>query len=329
MAKSIYLYHIAASTLLFIFVIVSAIITSQAYGDTALNDALRVNGINGNQSWDSLSNEQQLSMIAASSLHTIPPNSEMQTLQAIIFGIIFGIVILYVILHYLGAFITRLFFTLSIGMIISMFFTSIGYLTYGANIFNITYLSIIFGLSIILTLIWLVYPEWWIVTTMALLIAASGAAFLGSSFAPIPIICLLIILSIYDYIAVIRTKFMVNFAKKVMSVQLPAAISLPYNRNVSLITQGVNFEPVEERTDRGFMILGTGDLLFPTMLATSVSFYNSMVNGFIIGIFIIISYIIMMYVMYFSKHSQKIQALPGLPFLCTGAIIGYIITLAI
>jgi len=329
MTKSIYVYHIGISTLLFIFVILSAIITAQSYGNQALYDALSVNGIDPYQSWESLTIDQQLAMISASSLQTIPPGSEVQTLIQAIIGIIIGIILVYGILHFLGPLITRLFFTLSIGMLLTMFFTSVGYVTFGANIFHINYIAIIFGASLIITLIWLVYPEWWIVTTMAVLIAAGGSAFFGSSFSPMSIIILLVILAIYDYVAVIKTKFMINFAKKVISVQLPAAISLPYSRNTSLITDGVNFENVKTKTDRGFMILGTGDLLFPTMLAVSATVFSSMMDGFIIGIFIIISYLIMMYVMYFSDYSSKFQALPGLPFLCSGAIIGYIVTLII
>jgi len=329
MSKSSYIFHITISALIFIFVIAMALFTSQAFGTNAMTDALRINNLDNNQSWDTYSNDQQISMAAASSLQKIPPNSEQEMVVGILLGLAFGCIALFVIAKYFNKIIVRALFVISLWSLISMFFTSLGYTIFGPSVFNITYVSIMLGVSTILVLTWLVYPEWWVVTSIAIIIAISAAAFFGSSFSPLSIIILLIGLSIYDYVAVIRTKFMLKFAQKVMSVQLPAAIALPYTKDSSLIKDGVNFGEVKERSDRGFMILGTGDLIFPTVLAVSAAVYSSMAHGIIVGIFIIIAYMIMMYTMYYSKYAPKIQALPGLPFLCTGAIIGYIITLAL
>jgi len=322
-----YMFHIAISTLIFIFVITMALFTSQAFGTTAMTDAISVNNIDTNQSTELLNNDQQVSLIAASTLQKVPPNSEKEMVAGIVLGLAFGCIALFIVAKYFNEIIVRALFMVSILSLISIFFFSLGYVLFSSAIFNITYIAIIFGISIIITLSWLIYPEWWVVTTVAIIIAIAGAAFFGSSFSPMSVIIVLVALSIYDYIAVIRTKFMLKFAKKVMSVQLPAAITLPYNKKSSLIKDGINFDVVEERSDRGFMILGTGDLIFPTVLAVSAATYSSMINGILVGACIIVSYIIMMYTMYYSKYSPKIQALPGLPFLCTGAIIGYIITL--
>jgi presenilin-like A22 family membrane protease len=322
-----YMFHIAISTLIFIFVIAMALFTSQAFGNSATVDAIAVSGISDNQSWSDYNNQQMMSTIAASSLQKIPPNSEREMVVGIILGLVFACVALFVVARYFNKIIVRALFVVSLWSLISIFFSALGYTIFGANVFNFGYLAIIFGISTTLVILWLVYPEWWVVTTIAILMACAGASFFGSSFSPTSVIFVLIALSIYDYVAVIRTKFMVKFAKKVMSIQLPAAITLPYSKDSSLITDGIEFGEVKERSERGFMILGTGDLLFPTVLAVSAAVYSSMTDGIIVGVFIIISYLIMMYTMYFSKYSTKIQALPGLPFLCTGAIIGYIITL--
>lgn len=319
-----YMFHIAISTLIFIFVIAMALFTSQAFGTTAMLDAIKVNGIDNNQSWETLNNEQQMSVIAASSLMKVPPNSEREMVVGMILGLAFGCIALFIVAKYFNKIIVRALFVMSLWSLIAMFFSALGYVIIGSAMFNLLYIAIMFGIATILVLTWLVYPEWYIVTTIAIIIAIAGAAFFGSSFQPLSVIILLIALSIYDYVAVIRTKFMLKFAKKVMSVQLPAAITLPYDMKSSLINDGIDFGEVSERKERGFMILGTGDLIFPTVLAVSTAVYSSMTNGIIVGAFIIVSYIIMMYTMYYSKYAPKIQALPGLPFLCTGAIIGYI-----
>lgn len=324
-----YIFHITISTLIFIFVIAMALFTSQSFGNSATADAMQVNGISDNQTWDTFTNQQHVSMMAATSLQTIPPNSEREMIVGIIIGLIFAGIALFVIAKYFNKIIVRALFVISLWTLISMFFSSVGYTIFGSDIFNILYIAIIFGITSIIVAAWLIYPEWWIVTAIAILIATAGAAYFGSSFSPTSVIIVLIALSIYDYVAVIRTKFMMKFAKKVMSIQLPAAIILPYDKNTSLINDGINFDDVKERSERGFMVLGTGDLLFPTVLAVSVAVYTSMISGIVVGCFIIASYLIMLYIMQYSKYSSKIQALPGLPFLCTGAIIGYLITLMI
>jgi presenilin-like A22 family membrane protease len=322
------MFHIAISTLIFIFVIAMALFTSQAFGTAAMSDVIKLNGVD-NQSSDNLSNDQQLSIIAASSLQKLPPDSEKEMIVGMVLGLAFGCIALFIVAKYFNGIIVRALFVLSIWSLIVMFFSALGYSIFGLTIFNPMYIIILFCISTILVLAWMIYPEWYIVTSIAIIIAIAGAAFFGSSFQPLSIVVLLLALSIYDYVAVLRTKFMVKFAKKVMSVQLPAAITLPYDRKSSLIHDGIDFGEVSERRERGFMILGTGDLIFPTVLAVSVASYSSMTNGIFVGACIIVSYITMMYTMYYSKYAPEIQALPGLPFLCTGAIIGYIITIAV
>jgi len=324
-----YIPYIMASTIVFCFVIIMAIITSNAFGNMALYESNSMYGITENQSFESMNTSQQVSFYAASSLSKLPPGSELQLLITFVIAIFLGFIIIkYGRKLFRGLFI-RVLYCLSIWTLVFMFFISLGYVLYGSTIFEYSWLSIIFILSSILMILWLLHPEWWIVDILAIIIAITSAAFLGSSIIPIFVVIGLIAFSIYDYIAVIKTNFMLKFAEGVMSVQLPAALIIPYNNKVSLIKDGINFNPVEEKFERGFMVLGTGDLLFPTILAVSINTFESSIDAYIIGIFIIISYLVMSWFMSYSKYAKNIHALPGLPFLCTGAIIGYIITLII
>lgn len=328
MSESKYTFNMVISSLIFIFVIGMALFTCQAYGDKALNDALQINGLTLNST--DVSSGQTASIIAAASLQTMPPGSEMQILTSAIIGLIIGVILVFVLVKFLGKFVVKCLFLLSLGTLLLMFFTSFGYTIFGSPIFTPSYILTLIGIDIIILLTWLSYPEWWVISGMSILLAIAGASFFGASLPPSTIIGMFIILSIYDYIAVLRSNVMMKFAKGVMDIHLPAAITLPYNKKSSMITGGINFsEEVKERSDKGFMVLGTGDLLFPTILAVSTSLYISTIGGIIVGICIMMSYIVLMYTLYYSEFGKKVQGLPGLPFLCSGAIIGYIITILI
>jgi presenilin-like A22 family membrane protease len=306
-----------------------AIITSNAFGNMALSDSNSLNGISETQSWESMNTSQQASYFAASSLLKLPEGSELQLAISFIIAIIIGYILIKYAKKLFKGLLVRIIYCISIWTLVIMFFVSIGYVSIGPLIFGAWWLTIIFTLSSIIMIVWLIYPEWWIVNLLAIIIAITCAAFMGSSITPIIIVIGLIALSIYDYIAVMRSNFMINFAQGVMSAQLPAALLIPYNSKVSLIKDGIDFSPNKTRSERGFMVLGTGDLIFPTVLAVSVNTFISTIDACIVGIFIIISYLSMSWYMSYSPYSKNIHALPGLPFLCTGAIIGYIITLII
>jgi len=324
-----YLPFILITGVIFTFIIIMAIAVSQSFGDMAMNDAINSTGIQENQSFESLNATQQLSYYAGASLTKIPPGSEVSLAISFILAIIIGYVLIKFTARLFKGLFLRLFYFTSIWALIVIFQIAIGYLIFGQGIFVYYFLVATLCVASGLMLIWLFHPEWWIIDTIAIIIAITAAAFLGSSFGPLVIIIGLIALSIYDYVAVIKTDFMMKFAKGVMSAQLPAALLIPYDKKNSVLGDGLKLEPVKDRFERGFMVLGTGDLVFPTLLAVSCSLYMSMLAGYVVGFFIIVSYFVMTWVMTYSKYSEKITALPGLPFLCTGAIIGYIVMLIV
>jgi len=83
------------------------------------------------------------------------------------------------------------------------------------------------------------------------IISAAGAgALIGASLGVIPIIVFIILLSIYDFIAVFKTKHMVALAKGITKMNLSFTYALPTKKH--------QFE------------LGTGDLVIPLAFAVSV-----------------------------------------------------------
>ncbi|MFA6530698.1 MAG: presenilin family intramembrane aspartyl protease [Candidatus Micrarchaeia archaeon] len=90
----------------------------------------------------------------------------------------------------------------------------------------------------------------------AILASAGVGALFGSSIGLMPLVILIALLAVYDYIAVFKTKHMVEFADYMMK------------RNVSFTITSKKYIPELKRERR--MDLGTGDIIVPVMLEVAL-----------------------------------------------------------
>lgn len=176
-------------------------------------------------------------------------------------------------------------------------------------------LAVFTGMSITL---WSFFPDIWfyiliflyalfilkrrnfIISNGILILTIAGiGGYLGASLHFIPSLLLLLSLSIYDIVAVFFTKHMVAIATKAKD-------------NVPMFSI-----PVRER----FLSIGTGDLAIPSMFVVSIlhefSILHSLfalIGGFI-GLLSLFSYIL---------KREKV-ALPALPPIATGLVVGFLI----
>lgn len=179
-------------------------------------------------------------------------------------------------------------------------------------------------ISAALTVILYKFPEWYVIDIVGVILGAGSASIFGISLNIMPVILLLIVLLVYDYIAVYRTKHMVALAEGVMDLRLPILLVIPKHWNYSFRTEKFDKE------DREAFFMGLGDAVMPTLLVvsanvfiTGTTFYSlpliGAVNipaiGAILGTFLGFS-VLMVLVM-----KGKPQA--GLPFLNGGVILGY------
>ena len=179
-------------------------------------------------------------------------------------------------------------------------------------------------ISILLTALMVVYPEWYIVDSVGILVAAGASALFGISLSVIPTIILLVLLAVYDFIAVCKTKHMIKLAEGVMDLKLPILFVLPRKLNYSYVRSKT--QKLEPGKEREAYFMGLGDAVMPTVLAVSASaflavpkifgFTNVPAIGVIIGT--LLSYAVLMYFVMKGKPQA------GLPFLCTGAIVGFL-----
>jgi len=183
------------------------------------------------------------------------------------------------------------------------------------DVFALGYLGL--GLALIIVLLRRFMPS--VLThNIAIILAISGiSSYIGLSFLPGQIIIMLVILSVYDFIAVFKTKHMVLMFKKMMENGANLSIIVP-NKLVGLLAGIDKAKPGED-----FMFLGTGDLAFPIIFAVSVlrdGFLSSalVIVGALLGVIAINIYF------YFKK--ERI-AFPALPPITIGCIIGYLASL--
>jgi len=112
-----------------------------------------------------------------------------------------------------------------------------------------------------------IYPEWYVIDTIGVLVAGGLAAIFGISLEVLPVILLLIILSVYDAISVYRTKHMITLADGVVESKAPIFVMLPKKRDFSFVRGDLRIS--DKKEERGAFVLGMGDLIMPSILVVS------------------------------------------------------------
>lgn len=186
---------------------------------------------------------------------------------------------------------------------------------------------LVLGLSLLvaLALVTLLYkyPEWYVIDISGIIIGTSAIIVFGISLGIELILILLIGLAIYDAISVYKTKHMIDLADTVMDLKLPVLLVVPKIRHYSLIKETRRLkQQIEDEQEREAFFMGLGDIVMPGILVVAIYYTNpsalSVVIGTIIGILIGFSFLM--------GFVLKGNPQAGLPLLCGGAILGYLIS---
>ncbi len=155
----------------------------------------------------------------------------------------------------------------------------------------------------------------------AIISSAGVAAIFGFSLGFLPTAIFVILLSIYDYIAVFKTKHMIEMARELSTRQLSFAVTA---KNVPARKPKEKTEVYVERAmrDGERLDLGTGDLSVPGMLA--VSAFSLGANGPIYAFAIAAGSTISIYLLLQFVSKQKVF-LPALPPICFGGMLSLLI----
>jgi presenilin-like A22 family membrane protease len=179
-------------------------------------------------------------------------------------------------------------------------------------------------LSVMATALLYIFPEWYVIDSLGILIGAGVASIFGVSLDILPVIILLVLLAVYDAISVYKTKHMITLAEGVIDLKTHILFVVPKRRDYSFIRDGIG--KLNEGGERGAFIIGMGDLIMPSILVVSANVFlkgwrfAGIINlpalgailGSLVGLGVLLSYV----------ASGKPQA--GLPPLNGGTILGFL-----
>ena len=184
---------------------------------------------------------------------------------------------------------------------------------------------LIIALSILATVVLYKYPEWYVIDSLGILIAAGVAAIFGSSLEWYLVVLLLLLLAVYDAISVYKTKHMITLAEGVIDLKTPILFVIPKKRDYSFIRDGIG--KLDDGGERAAFIIGMGDLIMPSILVVSANVFlqgwrfAGIINlpalgamiGSLAGLAVLLHFV----------SSGKPQA--GLPPLNGGTILGFLV----
>jgi presenilin-like A22 family membrane protease len=182
-------------------------------------------------------------------------------------------------------------------------------------------LSIILASCLVLVLV--KYPEWYVIDLCGIIIGAGAVALFGISLSILLVLILLIGLAIYDAISVYKTKHMIDLADTVMDLKLPVLLVVPKIRHYSLLKETKRLkEKLKDGEEREAFFMGLGDVVMPGILVATV--YTTVPNGLPVALSVLAGTLVGFAALMTFVIKGKPQA--GLPLLCSGAILGYLIS---
>lgn len=167
------------------------------------------------------------------------------------------------------------------------------------------------------------HPEWYVIDLCGVIVGAGAIAIFGVSLSVLLVIVLLLVLAVYDAISVYKTKHMIDLADTVMDLKLPVLLVVPKKRNYSLIQETKSLkEKLQDDEERDAFFMGLGDIVMPGILV--VASYHSISGGLPVALSVLAGTLIGFALLMTFVVRGKPQA--GLPLLCSGAILGYLIS---
>lgn len=172
-----------------------------------------------------------------------------------------------------------------------------------------------FAISVGIVILRFKYPRIW-TQNLAIILGISGiSASLGMSVKPLMAAVLLAILSIYDIIAVYKTRHMVKLFKGMAERGAILALVVPKNLGIWL----ERFSTIRNENKNDFIFLGTGDLALPIFFAVSALRLGDV---FFVLIILGASAGFLADHLYFIMQKEK-KPIPALPFIAVFSIMGY------
>ena len=175
--------------------------------------------------------------------------------------------------------------------------------------------AIWFGIPVIMAYLLLFRREWYVMNTVGILLCVGLSSIWGITLNAWYTVLLLSIFAVYDYIAVYRTKHMIDLADVSIKGGMPMLFYIPERRGTSM--HDVSIESGREGS--GTMLLGFGDVALPSIMVVSSAIYGSY-SLFPFIILPIVGAVAGMILLFIFARKPA----PGLPYINAGAILGFL-----
>lgn len=138
---------------------------------------------------------------------------------------------------------------------------------------------------------------------------------------------LLILISIYDFIAVFKTKHMIKLAKFQSKSKVFAGLFIPYTSGKILIKENISTKAASDEKKTRVAVLGGGDigftLIFAGVVMKEVMLQETVLTGFFKTLIIPIIVTAALFILLIKGQQNKFY--PAMPVLSLGCFIGYLI----
>jgi presenilin-like A22 family membrane protease len=175
--------------------------------------------------------------------------------------------------------------------------------------------------SIVAVLLWFIIARVWFHNLIFIVVTASIVATIGMYFSPLIAAIILIILALYDLIAVYLTKHMTVMAKKMIETGVVLGLIVPVRaKDFFMKLSGT----VQAREQAKVFFIGGGDIGLPLLLTVSIYFYY----GFYFAVATALLSIIGFITTYWLFASQKVvRPIPALPTIIIFPVVAYFLFL--
>ncbi len=184
--------------------------------------------------------------------------------------------------------------------------------------------TVAYTLAIIAGITWLFWDRIWLHDLLLLITLSGAGAVFGFLFSPLTFMIFMLVIAVYDIVAV-RFGFMVWMADKLSeSATMPAFVFPKKVRDCRLSLKNIRVDDLkkEEPDRREYTILGGGDIGFPLMLTVSVFFASGLASAMLVGAFALMGLMSAFLIQLFWLRGKPMPALPPIAFF---SLIGFLI----
>jgi presenilin-like A22 family membrane protease len=170
---------------------------------------------------------------------------------------------------------------------------------------------------------WFITAYIWLHNILLLLTLVSLGSIFGAMFSPWTVILIMLVIALYDFLAV-RFGYMQWMARKLADAETLPAFFIPYNIvNIKLSLKGPVVNNIfNDEENRQFSILGGGDIFFPLWLTATVWFAAGIEMALVIAGFTLLG-LGATYLIHF--YWQKGKATPALPPIFVATLCGMLL----